>query len=73
MQEKELIDLKSHVLELLQVLLEETTMESYRLCRSISQDISISLILDTMVELWVVTSSIHVDVYTYQDGLSELF
>ena len=59
LQEKDLIGIKSHVLELVQVLLEETTVESYKLCRSISHDISVGLILDTMMELWVLNSSTH--------------
>ena len=53
LQCKELLELKSSALELLNVLLEETSDESFQLLQGISQDIAKDIILDTMLALWV--------------------
>ena len=49
----ELLELKSSALELLNVLLEETSSESLNLLRGISEDIAKDTILKVMLALWV--------------------
>lgn len=53
LQDKKLLEIKSHALELLNVLLEETSSQSYELLHGISQDIAIDTILEAMLALWV--------------------
>ena len=57
LQYKELLELKSSALELLNVLLEETSSESFDLLWGISQDIATDTILEAMLDLWVSCSS----------------
>ena len=67
MKDERLLELKATLLELLHLLLEESSYQSFTLFQNISQDIRLATVLDALLDFWVKVKNILMCVLMFID------